>query len=150
VKVKLSVTGIKEIDQVLKGMPKELSHKVLGQAHADAAKPLIEKAKLMAPEGPTGNLVDSIGAEKESMSRATVSGQVGVGPRRSRRHKGHTAHLVEHGTTVRRNSKGANRGFMTKRPFMKPAFEATKLIVEGGIATSIGKKLYAFMKRTLK
>jgi HK97 gp10 family phage protein len=148
--VKLSLSGVKEIDRVLKGLPLEMSHKVLGQAHADAAKPLVEKAKLLAPEGPTGNLVDSIGTEKENIQRATVIGQVQAGPRRSRRHKGHAGHLVEYGTRERKNKSGAGRGKMSKKPFMQPAFQATKEIIEKRIAESIGRKLYSFMKRILK
>lgn len=147
--VKISVSGVKEIDAVLKGMPAQLSHTVLGQAHAAAAKPLIERAKLLAPEGPNGSLVDSIGAEKESFARANELGQVQAGPRRSRRHKGHVGHLVEYGTTTRANKRGANRGTMRKKPFMQPAFNQTKTLIEGGIAENLGKKLTAFMKKTL-
>lgn len=147
--VKISVTGIAEIDRVLKGMPAQLSHTVLGQAHAAAAKPLIERAKLIAPEGPTGRLIDSIGVEKESFAKAGQLGQVQAGPRRSSRHKGHIAHLVEYGTVSRRNKKGANRGVMKKKPFMQPAFQQTKQIIEASIADNIGKKLASFMKKTL-
>lgn len=148
--VKISVTGIDAIDRVLKGMPTQLSHTVLGQAHVAAAKPLIEKAKLLAREGPTGNLVDSIGAEKESFARAGALGQVQAGPRRSSRHKGHIAHIVEYGTTSRANKRGANRGRMPKKPFMQPAFIQTKDAVEKGIAENIGKKLYNFMRKAIK
>jgi HK97 gp10 family phage protein len=148
--VKISVTGVKEIDAVLKGLPLQLNHKILGQAHADAAKPLVDRAKLLAPEGPTGNLVDSIGVEKTSLAKATEVGAVTAGPRRGGRNRGYAAHLVEFGTRVRRNKKGANRGVMPKKPFMEPAFTATKSQVEGRIAESIGKKLIAFMKKTLK
>lgn len=146
----MSFTGVKEIDAVLKGLPAQVSHKVLGQAHADAAKPLIDRAKLLAPEGPTGNLVDSIGAEKESIAKATEVGAVVVGPRRGRRYKGFAGHLVEYGTKSRTNRKGAYRGSMPKRPFMKPAFDSTGREVQNRIADSIGKKLLSFMKRTLK
>ncbi len=148
--VKLSVTGAKEIDAVLKGMPLELNHKVLGQAHADAAKPLVDRAKLLAPEGENGLLVDSIGTEKEPLKTANQVGQVNVGPRRGRKFKGQAGHLVEYGTRARYNKKGAYRGIMSRRPFMKPAFEVTKKEVENRIADSIGRKLNAFMKRTLR
>jgi hypothetical protein len=50
----------------------------------------------------------------------------------------------------RRNKSGANRGKMSKKPFMQPAFQATKEIIEKRIAESIGRKLYSFMKRILK
>jgi hypothetical protein len=148
--VKISLTGVREIDAVLKGLPLQLSHKILGQAHADAAKPLVDRAKLQAPDGPTGNLIDSIGVEKTNIAKATEIGQVQAGPRRGGRNRGYVAHLVEYGTKPRKNKKGANRGVMKAKPFMRPSFELTKVDVEGRIATSIGKKLNAFMKKTLK
>ena len=147
--VKLSVTGVKEIDAVLKGLPRQLQDKVLASAHVEAAKPLVEKAKLLAPEGPTGNLVDSIGTERLG-KRGNEIGQVQAGPRRSGRHKGHVGHLVEYGTKFRKNRRGANRGVMRKKPFMEPAFRQTKGQVESSIGNAIGKKLLAFMKRTVR
>src|SRR5690606_29094571 len=74
--MKVILTGHKDIDRVLKALPKELQHTVQQQAHVDAAKPLIEKEKLLAPEGPTGNLVDSIGAVKIPLRRANFIGEV--------------------------------------------------------------------------
>lgn len=147
--VRLSVTGVKEIDSVLKGMPLLLTHQVLGSAHLAAAKPLIEKEKLLAPEGPTGNLVDSIGAIKTPFKKANSVGEVSVGPRRSRRYKGHVGHLVEFGTKPRKTKKGAYRGIMPKKPFAEPAFRVTQSMVVGNISEQVGRKLYSFMKRKI-
>lgn len=147
--VKISVTGVKEIDAVLTGLPLQLNHSVMQSAHADAAKPLVEKAKLLAPEGINGYLVDSIGTVKPGLKRANEVGEVLTGPRRGK-YKGHAGHLVERGTKQRKTSKGWNRGIMPKHPFMEPAFEATKDQVLGRINESIGKKLFAFMSRTIK
>jgi HK97 gp10 family phage protein len=147
--VKVSLTGQKEIDQVLKNMGKDLTHKVLGAAHATAAKPLIEREKQLAPTGPTSNLVDSIGAVKATAKKATVMGEVNVGPR-TKRFKGNHGHLVEFGTKTRRTKNGANRGVMPAHPFAKPAFDQTKLQVEGGISTAIGKVVLRTMKRYIK
>lgn len=147
--MKISVTGVKEIDQVLRGLPKQLNHRVLGQAHAAAAKPLIDKAKVMTPKR-TGGLQKSIGAVKLSQRKATIVGEVHAGPRRGKSQKGYHGHLVEYGTKKRTNKRGANRGVMPSKPFMEPAFQATKGQIEGLIGQEIGKKLVAFMTRTLK
>src|SRR5688572_19313902 len=64
--VKFRTTGHEAIDRVLRGLPLQLHDRVLQQAHTAAAKPLVDKEKLTAPEGPTGNLVDSIGIVKAS------------------------------------------------------------------------------------
>lgn len=147
--VNISITGAKEIDAVLKAMPKELTHKVLGAAHANAAKPLVEKEKLLAPEGPTGHLVDSIGVVKTTFKKANTIGEVKVGPRTGR-FKGNHGHLVEFGTKPRRTKSGANRGIMPAHPFAKPAFDQTKGQVEGGIAQAVGKVVLRTMKRYIK
>ena len=160
--LKLSISGNKDIDAVLAGLPKQLSHRVLQAAHADAAKPLVTKAKLTAPEGPTGNLVDSIGVQRSRynlVAKGTANiGEVNVGPRRGR-YKGYAGHLVEFGTKARvtkgkgkkrRGMKSSFRGIMPKKPFMEPSFIATRSQVINNIAESIGKKLNAFMKRTIK
>jgi hypothetical protein len=148
-KFQVSFTGVEKIDRVFRNLPKEMTHQVLGQAHAAAAKPLVEKEKLLAPEGPTGNLVDSIGAVKTSFKRASVVGEVKAGPRRGR-YKGYHGHLSEYGTRERRTKQGWRRGRMRAKPWARPAFRLTKDLVEKGIATQIGRKLLARMKKELR
>jgi hypothetical protein len=145
----IKVTGVKEIDQVLKGLKYQLNHKILQSAHYQASKILVSTAKGMAPEGPTGNTVDSIGTVRPGLSRAAELGLVETGPRRGR-YKGNIAHLIEYGTKQRTNSHGANRGVMPKRPFMLPAWERTKDSIRASINDNIGLSLWRFMKRTIK
>lgn len=157
----IKVTGIKEIDDCFKAMPLALADKTLQQVGAAVAKPLIAKAKLIAPEGPTGNLVDSIGVVKGKFNQVASLqrevGEVTVGPRRGK-FKGYAAHLVEYGTKPRytkgkgkiRKIKNAYRGIMKKKPFMGPAFNATKDLMKSMYNTEVAKKLVAVMKRTLK
>jgi HK97 gp10 family phage protein len=146
----ISVTGKKEIDDVLREWPKQLQHSTLGTAHANAAKPLVERARGLAPEGPTGRLVDSIGVTKTNIKRANKLGEVRVGPRRKGGFRGFAGHLVEYGTKPRRNRRGARRGFMRPKPFMRPAFNLTKRVVENDIANQIGKVMVRTMRRYLK
>lgn len=154
--VKLSVTGVKEIDAVLKGMPLQLQDRVLKTAHADAAKPLVQVATTLAPLGKTGNLKRSIGVERISMKKIDAIGLVQVGPRRRSGYKGIHGHLVEFGTTSRETKgkksmpAGINRGLMPAKPFMEPAFNQTKSLIEAAISVSVGKKLNDFIKRTVK
>lgn len=149
--VKMRFTGVKEIDQVLKGLSKQVNHKLLQQAHTQASKVLVERAKLLAPEGPTGNLVDSIGTVREGLAKAKELGLVQSGPRRRRgRYKGYAGHLVEYGTRPRRLKNGASRGIMPRKPFMEPAWIQTKDRVVGSINGYLGKALLNFMKRTIR
>jgi len=144
----VNITGVKELDELFKKMPLQFSHKVFQDANAEAAKVLVNKAKLTAPEGPTGGLIDSIGVIKPSFSAADSLGEVHVGPRRGR-FKGHHAHLVEFGT-VKRDKKGPNRGTMPKDPFMEPSFDATKDKIVQTDVTILARKLLNFMRRTVK
>jgi len=159
-KLNLNITGIKEIDDCLKQMPIKLTDKVLQNAGAKAAKPLVTREQLSAPEGPTGNLVDSIGVVKGSFNQIGRGqrevGVVTVGPRRRGRYKGFHAHFVEYGTK-RRETKGkgkykagADRGVMPKKPFVEPAFNATKGQILNLYKQEVAKSLYSTMKRTLK
>jgi len=145
----VEVDGLKEVQKVLAGLPAQLNHRIVQAANAEAAKPLVERAKLLAPEGPTGRLVDSIGVVKLSLKKSSEIGEVNAGPRRGRFGGSH-AHMVERGTVQRKNAKGANRGIMPVQKFMEPAFSATKDLVLSRINDALGSKLFQFMKRTIK
>lgn len=149
-KFMVSMTGAKEIDSVLKALPNTLTHKVLGAAHLAAARPLIDREHRLAPVGKTGALADSIGGVKTPMSKANALGEVSVGPRRKRPHRGFHGHLVEKGTKQRATKKGANRGVMPAQPFAEPAFQQTKGEVEQNIVQEIGRTLWQTMKRIIK
>ena len=145
---KAVLTGKKELDDLLKQLPKEMSnHDALGKAHLQSAKILVEKEKLLAPEGPTGNLVDSIGSVRTPFKKANGIGEVVVGPRRKGRFKGFAGHLVEYGTKRRKNKKGANRGTMLKKPFARPAFEQTKTSLKDSVKVNLKKIVVKALKR---
>lgn len=150
--MKIRLTGVAEIDAVLKGLPKEVNNKLLTTAHTNAAKFTVEKAKLLAPEGPTGNLVDSIGTQAIGLSTQRSLGATHTGPRRGRGRgqRGSAGHLNEYGTKLRKTKSGANRGKMTAKPFMSPAWEATKQKVENSISDELGKAVLKFIRKTLK
>jgi hypothetical protein len=154
-KVTVTVYGLKEIQQAIKNLPLALEHSTLQSGYSKAAKPLVDREKLLAPEGPTGNLVDSIGIVKTNLKKANEVGEIKVGPRRGR-YKGFHAHMVEYGTKKRvlkgrgKYRAGTDRGIMPKKPFAAPAFRLTKGIVEKGIAGEIGKSMIRTMKRYLK
>lgn len=147
--VRLRLTGHEDVDKVLRGLPLQVNHKVLQTAHASAAKILVDTEKLMAPEGPTGRLIDSIGVIKTPIAKSGALGEINVGPRRGR-YKGYAAHLVEYGTRPRRNRSGANRGVMPRKPFALPSWLRTKDRVQSSISTHLTRALLSFMRRTIK
>lgn len=155
----VSFTGDKDIDKVLKGMPKVLTDRVLKNAHMAAAKKtVVRRAQQLVPKGDTLNLHDSIGTQRVPFKRQSELGTVRSGPRRTRRYQGHAGHLVEFGTKRRfqrtfRKRKLRNpkfTGLMKKKPFMRPAFDQSLPSLRKEIRDQTGKKLLQFMKRTLK
>lgn len=148
--VRLKLTGHKDVDKVLRGLPLQVNHKVLQAAHTSAAKVLVTAEKLGAPEGPTGNLVDSIGVIKTPIKRANAIGEIHVGPRRGR-YKGYAAHLVEYGFKTRlKHGRRGKKARVAGRPFARPAWERTKNRVLASINDHLGRHLRNFMKRTIK
>lgn len=139
---KLALLGDKEIQAVLKELPQALADKAIGTANMNAAKPLVEKEKQLAPDD-TGALVDSIGAYR-APKKAQRLGLVVAGAQRRGKYKGFHAHLVEFGTRERK------RGRMPKQPFAKPAFDATQTKVQGLIHTELSKIVQRVMKKHLK
>lgn len=148
------VTGIKELDRMLRNMTPELNNRILGAANAESAKPLIQRAKSLVPKK-TNRLEKSIGSVKVSIRRAQEIGTVKVGPRRGGQYKGYHGHLVEFGTRPRpaggwyANFRNSKRTIMPASPYMRPAFERTKVEVIRSQKTFVAVKLNAFMKRSL-
>jgi len=147
-KIKLTLTGEREIDSVLQGLKPLYNHRILQAAHADAAKPMIDRIKQLAPSK-SGKTVKSIGVTKPSMSRSSMIGEVIVGPRRGR-FGGRVAHLLEFGTNPRVNKSGAYRGYVSKTPFVEPGFVQTNSQVIERIRVALAQKTLAFMKRIIK
>lgn len=155
--VNITVIGNKEIDQALKALPLAISHKTMGSVNFQAAKIIVAKEKLLAPEGPTGNLVDSIGATRLPLNKATEIGEVWAGPRiRPKRFKGFHAKFIEFGTAPRETTgrkslpAGLNRGGGKAKPFAKPTFDATKGQVEGFIAKESGNIMIKTLRKYIK
>ncbi|MGI4862425.1 MAG: HK97-gp10 family putative phage morphogenesis protein [Janthinobacterium lividum] len=151
----LSFVGIEELSQVLDALAgeKRLSNKVVRGILNKAAKPIIQKAKELAPRE-DGDLQKSIGTIP---GRGQGKGeQVYVGPRRGGSFKGYAGHLVEYGTAphiIRAKAAGGQlhlRGNVfveevhhpgaAAKPFMRPAADA-KLPESIGIIKDECKKI---------
>lgn len=147
--VQIRLIGVEQIDAVIKGLPLEVNHKVLQEAHARAAEPLVQLQHRLAPVGSTGNLAESIGIVKGPKAYEAL-GLINVGPRVGGQYKGNVAHLVEKGTKPRQTKSGANRGVMPALHFLERAFEQTKAVVQENINVELARRVYAFMKRSIK
>ena len=142
--VKISITGLKEIDAVIKGLPLQLQDRVLKTAHADAAKKTVLPTMQSLTPVKKGNLKQSEGIERVNIKKVDAVGVVRVGPRKGGGLKGFHGQLIEYGKTNRDGTK------TQPKPFAKNAFEQSKTPLENQIKISLAAKLNAFMKRTIK
>lgn len=142
------ISGEKEIQAVFRGLPGLFQHRILQAAYAEAARPMVDREHRLAPVGKTGKTAESIGIVKVPYTKATVIGEINIGPRRGR-FGGSAAHFTEFGTGPRK-FRGANRGSVPKRPWAEPAFEQTNAEVQSRITVSLARKTLAFMRRTIK
>jgi hypothetical protein len=87
-----------------------------------------------------GNLYDSIGM---FTGRSRKFPNVQIGARIQKGFKGYHAFMVEHGTEMRRNKKGSNRGRSKANPFMQPAFDKTL----GSVRPAFEKEIAAYIQK---
>jgi len=127
-KTDLSLEGFEELEAALDALI-ELSSNGTGKgalqrALNKAAKPILDAAKTAAPDGPTGNLKESIVVSRkvtDSARPTKIKNGVGVYVRTTAPH----AHLVEFGTGPRhKKSTGQYVGEMPPNPFMSEAFDS--------------------------
>lgn len=140
---------------MLKGLDNSLNKKIIEGTLRVSARPLVKRARDLAPVGPTGNLKKSIGifVSRSSDRKANLKAGLWVGPRIRGKNKGYHAHMIEFGTEERRPKNGRFLVFeyngvlvfakkakgMQPNPFMQPAYEQTKGQVANGIFDNIEK-----------
>ena len=142
--VSVQITGFKEIDNVLRMLPKEMNHRVLQNANTDAAQVLVRHAQSLAPVR-SGALEKSIGVVKPTLKNVGEVGEVIAGARRKGIYRGYHAHLIEYGKRNR-----GNNGRTTPKPFMKPAFDAQKNVMFNRINEYIGKRVVLVMRKYIR
>lgn len=120
--VTFQLGGVEELLNAFDELPKAVGKAVLVDVCARAAKPIVEAAKLLAPEDPEhpGSLKQSIGIRRW---RGKKWSGVIIGPQWP---AGAHGHLVEFGTGPRYLRSGKYVGRMPMKPFMRPAWDANK------------------------
>ena len=135
--IETDITGLKELQEALKQLPREIQQRPLRSALAAGAKVILDEAKRLAPQGETGNLRKAL-YRYRSRSRSGIGQETYlVGVRKGKKDyvdsaknrrlgrvgKKYTVEgeafywrFIEFGTS----KKGA-------RPFLRPAFESKKM-----------------------
>jgi hypothetical protein len=90
----VKVVGIEELKRSISSFSLEMQDKILKASVRDNSKPVKEKYALNTPEGPTGNLVDSVSLWTKTKSTNSVAS---VGYSIKGRKKGYHGHLRTEG-----------------------------------------------------
>lgn len=117
--VEIEIEGLKELNAKLEKLARKATGPEVERAIEKASKPLeTEMKRTTAFQDDSGFLRRSIGTVKKGRGSGTVM-QVGA--------KAPHAHLVEFGTKSRTRKSGGSTGVMPKRPFMRPAYDKSKM-----------------------
>lgn len=121
---RLRFDGLAELRQALRNLPAELTAEAanLIEGEANAAALAIRRGY---PLGETGNLVEGVIVTHFEKSKVSTGAIV----KNTAKH----AYIFEHGTQVRRNAKGANRGAMPPGRVFIPRMQEARRRVHSGL-----------------
>lgn len=153
----MKVDGLKALDNALKQLPLELQRKELRGAIAKSSKILKNEIIAKAPVK-TGKLRDNVYAafskSKSDVGRATYV--VGVRNGKKRKYANTRRNRQLNRVGQRYETDGAafywrfiefGTKFMPARPFIRPAFESTRVDVVNSIKTNLGKSIKKLEKK---
>ena len=143
---RIELKGFDVLRDIFKDVPDDIARKAGVDALRLGAKPILEEAQNLVPEGATGKLADSLEIATKKASFPIVKIQA------NRKKGGSHAHLVELGTAPRTTESKPvhSTGTMPKKPFMRPAFESKKGESLKIVLTEIAGKLANRLKKELK
>lgn len=148
----MSLQGAADLDRALKAMARTTAKRTARKAMAKALSPVEEAARALAPQGPTGNLRDSVTISyKLNPSQAKEAGR--EGPDVAHMYVGAGsphAHLVEFGTAARHHKSGKFVGVMPPNPWMRPAWDDNRDAVLAGLTEALRIEIEAFAARAAK
>lgn len=144
----LRLTGFKEMDQVLRRLPTATSKRVADRAMKQALAPVAAAANGMSPKGMPPVIVEKkLNKNQAKQFRGTEGETVRVmfvGSPSSR------AHLEEFGTGPRFHKSGKYVGIMRARPFMRPAWDATRQQVLDRLRVDLAREIEKAVGRLAK
>lgn len=150
----LIVEGFDRYLNMLKAYGRSLDVNEVRRITRETIKPVLQQAQrevarieMNSSNDTTGNLWESLGF---ITGKSREFPNVQIGPRAKRGFKGHHGHLVEFGTSSRKNRKGSNRGKSRPNPFMKPAFEKTKGSIVNSYQNAVAKLTQKIADKTFK
>ena len=144
----LKLTGFKEMDLVLRQLPKATAKRVADRAIKQALAPVAAAANAMLPKGMPPVIVEKrLNKNQAKQFRGTEGETVRtmfVGSPSPR------AHLEEFGTGPRFHKSGKYVGIMRARPFMRPAWDMTKQQVLDRLRVDLAREIEKAVGRRAK
>ena len=138
------VEGLQELETAMKELTAATRRNVGRRTLAKAARPFLDRARQLAPDGDPSapglkeSLVVAARMDPRYRDEPAGPGEVvrWIGPAGAPH-----AHLVEFGTGPRRHRSGKYVGVMPPKPFLRPAWDATKGLVLDRIATILADEI---------
>lgn len=118
--MEINVRGLRETLEALEKLPANIENNALRAGLRAGAGIVRKEARRLCI---SKDLRKSIIAVQHKRRRGLVRVSVGI---KKNTKKFRIAHLIEFGTALRQKKSGASTGVMRARPFMRPAYEATK------------------------
>lgn len=154
-KEKVSLFGVKELDDFFEGMARTDQRKIILDAYRAGVKPIIRAArsnlKTAVKTKTDKTLSKSIGFVPLRSKKTSVFASAKVGARRFGRYRGFHGHLVDAGTAERSTSSGKNRGKMPATNFFSRAADAntdaTLSIAADSMIVSLNKLVAKKLKK---
>jgi len=165
--IQIKFSGFKEVDDVLKNLPKQVQRKILLGAQREVLKPVARdiSSNLGKIAGRvTGNLQDSVGIRSMKGGREFNAASL-AGVRYGNRYKGFHGRFFENGTKERVAKRGKKLKFinkegkeifvtkvaaMKKQPFIGQAIQKNMPSIERDYPEALLKSMTRYMKRKLK
>lgn len=152
----MDIQGLRELQSQLKQVPEKIKKNELYRILRNVTGPVedamkhevaqIQEKAFSEGRPTTGNLYDAIGRIR-GKSQEFINVQ--VAPRAKRGFKGGHAHLVNFGTKVRSNRKGANRGAARENNFSERAYRKTRAAVTAEMEKQVAKSTERLMKQNI-
>jgi HK97 gp10 family phage protein len=165
--IELKWSGLKEVDDILKNLPKQVQRKILLAGQREVLKPVakdLETALSSVAGTVTGNLKKSIGIKALRGGKEYNAASL-AGVRFGNRYKGFHGRFIEEGTKERKPRKAKMLKFkgkdgqdvfvksaapMKRQPFMRPTIERNLPKIEKEYPEALLKAMAKYMKRTIK
>ena len=139
------IRGAREMEAVLRKLPDYIAKKVLNAALRDAAKPILDEARNLAPVGEESKGRMRLRTSKRGKTTVSNYGKLKLSLKIITVPAAMTVHSATVAVTVGKAFWGMfvefGTRFMSPKPFMRPAFESRKMEALDRLGKSLGEQI---------